>query len=242
MTRITIVNPNTSQALTDVITTAGQRVAPAGVAVVGTHPSVGVDSVESHAEEAIAALGVIEQIRAHDAVTDAFVVACFGDTGVAAAREVASGPVVGMTEAALQTACLVAHRFTVITMPTRTIAHSERVVRDLGLGHRCTVHALEVPVHDLEAGSVHLLAAFVAAGRHAIEQDDAEAIVLGCAGLADLVGPLGAELGVPVVEGVTAAVGLATALVAIGLRTSRGSTFASVPGLPDLVLTARARP
>ncbi len=79
----------------------------------------------------------IEQVRRYQADTDAFVVACFGDTGVPAAREVATCPVVGMTEAALQTACLVAHRFVVVTLPARTIAHSERVVRALGFEHRC---------------------------------------------------------------------------------------------------------
>ncbi|MFI7587340.1 aspartate/glutamate racemase family protein [Spongisporangium articulatum] len=238
MTRITVVNPNTSDALTAVITEAARRVAPAGVQVAGARPTVGVDSVESHAEEAVAALGVLEQVRAHDAGSDAFVVACFGDTGVAAAREIASGPVVGMTEAALQAACLIAHRFTVVTMPPRTIAHSERVVRALGLEHRCSVRAVDVPVHDLEAGSVHLLGTFAAEGRRAIAQDGAEAVVLGCAGLADLVGPLGAQLGVPVVEGVAAAVGFAAALVAMGVGTSRGSTFAPVPALPGFRLSA----
>ena len=113
MTRITVINPNTSAELTATITKAAQAVAGAGVTVTGVHPAVGVPSVESHAEEAIAAVGVIEQVRAHQADTDAFVIACFGDTGVAAAREVATCPVVGMTEAALQTACLVAHRFVV---------------------------------------------------------------------------------------------------------------------------------
>jgi allantoin racemase len=240
MSRITVVNPNVSDALTEVITDAARRVAPAGVEVRGVHPSAGVESVESHAEEAIAAVGVLEQIRAHDATTDAFVIACFGDTGVAAAREVAAGPVVGMTEAALMAACLVAHRFTVVTMPARTIAHTDRVVDALGLGRRCTVRAVDVPVHDLEAGSVHLLDAFTAEGRRAIEDDGAEAIVLGCAGLADLVEPLQSALGIPVVEGVAAAVGLAAALLAMGLATSRGSTFAAVPGLPAAVLTIGA--
>ena len=238
MTRITVINPNTSEALTAVITDAARQVAPVGTEVVGVRSSFGVDSVESHAEEAFAAIGVLEQVRLHDADTDAFVVACFGDTGIAAAREVASGPVVGMTEAALQAACLLAHRFTVITMPARTIAHSDRVVRALGLEHRCTVRAVDVPVHDLEGGSAHLLDAFAAEGHRAIEQDRAEAIVLGCAGLADLVEPLSAALGVPVVEGVAAAVGFASALLAMGLGTSRASTFAAVPGLPAFTLKA----
>jgi allantoin racemase len=240
MSRITVINPNTSAALTAVIADAAARVAPAGVEVIGVRPAVGVPSVESHAEEVLAAAGVLEQVRAHDADSDAFVIACFGDTGVPAAREVATGVVVGMTEAALQAACLVAHRFAVITMPARTVAHSDRVVRALGLEHRCTVRAVDVPVHDLEAGSVQLLAVFAAEGRRAIAEDGAEAIVLGCAGLADLVEPLQAALGVPVVEGVAAAVGAAASLLAMALRTSRSSTFAPVPGLPALVLTGEA--
>jgi allantoin racemase len=225
MTRITVINPNTSAELTATITKAAQAVAGAGVSVTGVHPAAGVKSVESHAEEAIAAVGVIEQVRAHQADTDAFVIACFGDTGVPAAREVATCPAVGMTEAALQTACLVAHRFVVITLPARTIAHSDRVVRALGLEHRCTVTAVDVPVAQLVAGSTHLLDAFADAANAA---SDAEAVVLGCAGLADLVAPLSDRLGVPVIDGVAAGVGIAAGLVAMGLNTSRASTFAPV--------------
>jgi allantoin racemase len=225
MTRITVINPNTSAELTATITKAAQAVAGAGVSVTGVHPATGVPSVESHAEEAIAAVGVIEQVRAHQADTDAFVIACFGDTGVPAAREVATCPVVGMTEAALQTACLVAHRFVVITLPARTIAHSDRVVRALGLEHRCTVTAVDVAVADLVAGSTHLLDAFDEAARAA---DRAEAVVLGCAGLADLIDPLSDRLGVPVIDGIAAGVGIAAGLVAMGLNTSRASTFGPV--------------
>jgi allantoin racemase len=225
MTRITVINPNTSAELTATITQAAQAVAGAGVSVTGVHPAAGVPSVESHAEEAIAAVGVIEQVRAHQADTDAFVIACFGDTGVPAAREVATCPVVGMTEAALQTACLVAHRFVVITLPARTIAHSDRVVRALGLEHRCTVTAVDVAVADLVAGSTHLLDAFDEAARAA---DRAEAVVLGCAGLADLIDPLSDRLGLPVIDGIAAGVGIAAGLVAMGLNTSRASTFGPV--------------
>ncbi|MDT5152689.1 MAG: allantoin racemase [Mycobacterium sp.] len=231
MTRITVINPNTSAELTDAITAAAKAVSGTGVTVTGVHPSVGVPGVESHAEEAIAAVGVLEQVRSHQGDTDAFVVACFGDTGVPAAREVATCPVVGMTEAALQTACLVAHRFVVVTLPPRTVAHSDRVVRELGLGHRCTVIAVDVPVAELVGGSTHLLDAFAQAAREAISAGRAEAVVLGCAGLADLVDPLSRELGVPVIDGVAAAVGIAAGLVAMRLNTSRANTFKAVPYL-----------
>jgi allantoin racemase len=234
--RITVINPNTSAELTDTIATAAQAVSGTGVTVVGVNPTVGVPSVESHAEESFAAVGVLEQVREHQAGTDAFVIACFGDTGVQAAREVATCPVVGMTEAALQAACLVAHRFVVITMPPRTVAHSDRIVRALGLEQRCTVTAVDVPVAELVGGSTHLIEAFAEAARTAMTVDGAEAVVLGCAGLADLVGPLSLALDVPVIDGVAAAVGIATGLVAMGLNTSRANTFAAVPDLPAFEL------
>jgi allantoin racemase len=228
MTRITVINPNTTAELTDSISNAAHAVSGTGVTVTGVNPASGVASVESHAEEAIAAVAVLEQVREHQGDTDAFVIACFGDTGVQAAREVATCPVVGMTEAALQTACLVAHRFVVITMPASTIAHSDRVVRALGLEHRCDVIAVDVRVAELVEGSAQLLDAFTAAARVAISADRAEAVVLGCAGLAELVEPLSRELGVPVIDGVAAAVGIATSLVAMGLNTSRVNTYAPV--------------
>lgn len=222
---ITVINPNTSEALTRTIVEAARKATTH--TVTGAKPSHGVPSVESHAEEAWAALGVVEQVQEHDATTDAFVIACFGDTGVTAAREIATGPVVGMTEAALMTAALLGHRIAVITMPPRTIVHSERVVRDLGLGHRVTVTAVDAAVVELEEGSAGVLDAFIDKGIDA-KRHGAEVIVLGCAGLADLVGPLTAALDVPVVEGVAAAVVLAAGLVAQGLGTSRASSFGRV--------------
>jgi allantoin racemase len=230
MSRITVINPNTSPELTATITAAAEAVAPAQVRVTGLNPPTGVPSVESHAEEAVAAVGILDVVRRAQSDTDAYVIACFGDTGVAAAREVATCPVVGMTEAALQTACLVAHRFVVITLPPRTIAHSDRVIAHLGLRDRCSVRAVDVEVADLVDGSTHLLDTFARTARAAIDTEYAEAVVLGCAGLADLVDPLTAALNVPVIDGVAAGVNIAAGLVAMGLNTSRANTFAAVPG------------
>ena len=71
------------------------------------------------------------------------------------------------------------------------------------------------------------------AARTAIDTDQAEAVVLGCAGLADLVDPLtDRRWACPVIDGVAAGVGIAAGLVAMGLNTSRANTFADVPGLP----------
>jgi allantoin racemase len=130
-----------------------------------------------------------------------------------------------MTEAALLTAALIAHRFTVVTLPRRTIAHSERVVRAIGLEHRCAVRAVDVPVADIDAPAVHLEELFRQAGRRALAEDGAEALILGCAGLTGLVGSLTEALGMPVIDGVTAAVPIVEGLVAQGLTASRVNTW-----------------
>lgn len=227
---IAIVNPNTTQSMTDAVLTSAAPAARPGTRLRGLTPSHGVASVESHGDEvrgAFSVLAEIEQAESGADRPDAYVIACFGDTGVPAAREAATGHVVGMTEAALVTAALIAHRFTIITMPRRTMEQSHRVVRALGLEHRCTVRAMDEPVDAVKNGSLHMLESFAAEGRLAIAEDAAEAIILGCAGLADLVGPLQRELGIPVIEGVAAGVALVEGLLAqglLGLSASRVST------------------
>lgn len=229
--RIAIVNPNTTSAMTERVVAAAAPSARPDTTLLAITPTTGVPSIESHIDEVHGAVSVLTEVERLDLLPDAerpdaYVIACFGDTGLPGAREAARGPVVGMTEAALMTATQLAHRFTIITMPERTREQSDRVVRTLGLGHRAVVRAVDEPVAAVEDSSLHLLDLFVAEGRRALAEDHAEAIVLGCAGLADLVEPLGKALGVPVIDGVAAAVSLAEGLLAQGLGTSRISTWA----------------
>jgi allantoin racemase len=240
---IAIVNPNTTASMTDAVVASAAAVARPTTTLIGVTASAGVPSIESHTDEVWGALSVLTEVQRLESLgeagtsehgrPDAYVIACFGDTGVPAAREAATGPVVGMTEAALMTAALIAHRFTIITMPVRTREQSDRVVRSFGLEHRCVVRAVDEPVAAVENGSLHLLDLFTEEGRRALEDDAAEAIILGCAGLADLVGPLQDALGVPVIEGVAAGVALAEGLVAQDLSTSRAATWARSDDRPE---------
>jgi allantoin racemase len=236
--RIAVVNPNTTAAMTARVVAAARPSTRPDTVLLAVTPTEGAATIESHVDEVHGAAGVLREVERLEGLAaaerpDAYVVACFGDTGVPGAREAAAGPVVGMTEAALTTATLVAHRFSVITMPKRTREQSDRVVAALGLGHRCTVRAVDEPVAAVESSSLHLLDLFVEEGRRAIDDDAAEAIVLGCAGLADLAEPLSRALGVPVVEGVAAAVAQAEGLLAQGLGTSRISTWSRPEGAAE---------
>jgi allantoin racemase len=161
---------------------------------------------------------------------DGYVIACFGDTGVEAAREVAAGPVVGMTEAALYAAALIAPVFSIVTLPSRTRVFAERVLLHAGLERRCKrVRAIDVAVLDCEDEAALVMGPFVAEAQRAIVEDHAEAIILGCAGLQPLLQPLSRELGVPIVEGVGAAVKLVEALLALGLSTSKCGAWGFPP-------------
>ncbi|MEP9374765.1 aspartate/glutamate racemase family protein [Mesorhizobium sp. KR1-2] len=228
---IRIINPNTTTTFTTGLVAAATTFAATGTLVDARSPASGTPSVESHVEEAIAAIGVMEEIvKGEQDGVNAYVIACFGDTGVAAARELTNAPVVGMTEAAFFAASLVAARFSVITLPPRTRIHTERVLRETGMSERCAaVRAIDVPVLDLEDEEEAIGVAFLEAARHALDEDHAEAIVLGCAGLTNLVEPLTRELGVPVIDGVMAGLKMAEGLVMLGLGTSKRSSFAYPP-------------
>lgn len=234
--RIAVVNANTTAAMTQSVVAHAASVARDGTTLVGITPTAGVPSVESHYDEVWGAVSVLTEVERVERTVDrpdAYVIACFGDTGLPAAREIANGPVVGMTEAALLTATLLAHRFSIITMPQQTIEQSDRVVRALGLEHRCTVRAVDEPVAEVRSGSGHLLAPFLVEARRALADDSAEAIILGCAGLSDLVQPLQEQLGVPVIDGVSAGVVIAEGLVAQRLSTSRACTWSAGPRRAD---------
>ena len=230
---IRIINPNTTIAFTRRLREAAATVAAPGTVVTATEPLRGPASIESHGEEALGAVGVAEAVAAGEREgVDAYVVACFGDTGVHAAREVARGPVVGMTEAALYAAAILAPSFTVVTLPRRTRVHALRVVGETGLAHRCTVRAVDVAVLDLADEAAAVLPAVLAEARLALAADGAEALILGCAGMSELVAPLEAALGVPVIDGVLAGLKMAEGLVAAGLRTSKRCTYARPPSGP----------
>jgi allantoin racemase len=102
-----VVNPNTTVSMTDTVVAASRTVAAATTTVVGGTPARGVSAVESNLDEVWGAVCVTEQVTAGEqAGVDGYVIACFGDTGLAAARELARGPVVGMSEAALYAAAV----------------------------------------------------------------------------------------------------------------------------------------
>ena len=229
--KIRVVNPNTTWSMTRLIGACAESVAGPGVVVEAVSPAMGPASIESHYDEALAVPGLLAEIARGEAEgVDGYVVACFGDPGLEAARELARGPVVGIAEAGMRFATYLGRSFSVVTTLGRTRGRAWDLAETYGVARACRgIHACEIPVLELETDPA-ARERITQACREALAVDESDVIVLGCAGMADLCAHISAEIGAPVVDGVAAAVLQVQSLVTLGLRTSTLGEYA--PPLP----------
>jgi allantoin racemase len=224
--RILLVNPNTTQSMTDKAAEAARAVAGRGTEIITATARMGPASIEGHYDGALALPGLLSEIAVAEGI-DAAVIACFDDTGLDAARSLIGFPVLGLCESALVTAGFLAHRFTVVTTLERSRVLLENLVYRYGFGARARVRAADIPVLELEDPVSGALGKLRRQIERALAEDGAEAIIIGCAGMADLAHALQQEFGVPVVDGVSAAVKQAEALVGQRLTTSKRGSYAT---------------
>jgi allantoin racemase len=174
--------------------------------------------------------GLLAAIRRGEADgVDGYVIACFGDPGLDAARELAQGPVVGIAEAAMHTASHLGRGFSVVTTLRRTTGRAADLAERYGMQRFCLgIYPCEIPVLDLDTDP-DARKIVTEACRDAVESDGSDVVVLGCAGMADMCRHISQEVGVPVVDGVTAATLIVQSLVAMGLGTSKRGEYAPPP-------------
>ena len=236
-TKLLVVNPNTTKSMTATIADSAERVKGPLTDITAVTSSMGPVSIEGYYDEAFAVPGLlIELAKGEREGADAAIIACFDDTGLDAARALCDIPVIGICEAAISVTAFIAQRFTVVTTMERSRQPLEHLVHRYGMAGRCNVRAADIPVLSLEdptSNAKQRLREEIAA---ALKHDRAEAIVLGCAGMADLTAELRREFGVPVIDGVAAAIKQAEALVALGLRTAKRGAYATPVAKPYLGL------
>ena len=230
--RILIVNPNTTGSMTRKI---HESVLPAlanGTEIRTVNPPEGPASIEGHYDEAASLPGLLDWVRRGEAEGyDGFVVACFDDPGLGACRELATGPVLGTCEAAMHAAAMLASSFSVVTTLPRSVPIVEDLALRYGMERRCRrVRSAEIPVLALEEPGGNARARVREEVLRAVDEDRCEAVVLGCAGMADLTDWLTRETGVPVIDGVVSAVKMVEALVGAGLATSKVGAYAAPRG------------
>lgn len=225
--RILVVNPNSTESMTEKIAAAARSVAHPDTEIVAATSKSGPASIQGFYDVALCQSELVREVSQHKNI-DAVVVACFDDTGVDAIRCMLEVPVVGIGEAGYHAASMLASRFSVVTTLSRSVAGLEANLQRYGLAARCAkVRASDIPVLKLEENDPGTIAQIEACIQEAIEQDGAEAIVLGCAGMADLMQELSDKFAVPVIDGVSCATTFAEALVRSGLKTSKKNTYAN---------------
>ncbi len=224
--RLLLVNPNTTSEMTRSIGECARRYARADTQIVAVNPERGPVSIEGYFDEAVATEATLELLLRHRGMFDAYIIGCFGDPGLFAAREIMDAPVLGIAEAAMLTACMLGYRFSILDVMKRTWPQLEDLLSRYGLRDRCaSIRAVEMTVLETETKSDHVRFRLVEEARKAVEEDRAEVLLLGCAGMAGLDKEIEEALGVPVLDGVICAVKMAEGLVDYGLFTSKVYAF-----------------
>ena len=208
--RILVINPNSTQAVTDGIDKAMEPLRMAGgptiECVTLKEGPPGIET-QAHVESVVAPIG--NTVRARDNDCSAFVIACYSDPGLHAAREVTTKPVLGIAECGILTAMTLGQRFGVISILKKSIPRHLRYVGQMGVADRMAGdRAIGLGVVELadEARTFSRMGEVAAELR---DEDGADVLIMGCAGMARYRDRLQRHVGLPVVEPSQAAVSMA---------------------------------
>jgi allantoin racemase len=188
----------------------------------------GPESLESWRDYALAEVACMPLLEEHRAASG-FVVACFGDPGLPALKEISNAPVVGVAEAAMSQALLLGWRFGILAAMERAVSLMDALVTGYGLLARYAgTEPLGLRVLDLESDHERTLTVLAERSGRLIDRG-AEVLVLGCAGLTRFRRELEKRVGAPVIDPVEAGCRALRVLVESGLETSRAGLYARPP-------------
>jgi allantoin racemase len=215
--RILIINPNSDPEMTSIIQKSAEEYAD-GEFEVACKPTPGAPLfIETYQDILQAAPGMMHLLKENEDSFDAFVVACHDDPNLDAMKEMTAKPVVGIGEASMKMASMLGHRFSVVSTMKHSIPNKEALIRKLHL--EGTLASVKAPPEEMADASDE--EKYLRAAQLALEEDMAEVIVLGCAGMAGLDKRLSALIGAPVLDGVVCALIIASGLVKYGVSTSK---------------------
>ncbi|WP_349605253.1 aspartate/glutamate racemase family protein [Cupriavidus sp. DF5525] len=236
--QLLIVNPNISESVTALIEAEARRTAASTTTLKMATAQFGVAYIETRFEALVGGYATACAAAEHAGQFDGLVVAAFGDPGLAGLKELFDVPVVGMTEAALASACLLGQRFSIIAISHRIQAWYRECVAANGLSSRlASVRSLQEPLRDIGSVQEDHAARLEQLCLQAVEQDGADVIIVAGAPLAGLARSLQGRLPVPVVDGVSSAVRHCESLVALRAGSATQGSFARPPRKPNAGLT-----
>ena len=219
MTRILLLNPNTSAEVTELMATVARAAAGPDTQIVPVTAPRGLPYIATRAEAAIAGAIVLEMLAELEGQFDAAIIAAFGDPGLGGAREMMDRPVVGLAEASMLSACMLGRRFSIVSFSPTLGPWFRECVEAHGLGGRlASIRLLDSPFASIGSVGSEKEDLLVDLAGRAVREDEADVIVLAGAPLAGLAARVKSRIEAPVVEGVAAAVKQAELLIALDTR------------------------
>jgi len=228
--KLLVINPNISDDVTALIESEARRSASPGTSLVVRTAGHGVEYIETRFESLVAAGAVAEIIAEHHGQADGVVVAAFGDPGMPALKELADVPVIGITEAALCAAALQGHRFSIIAISDRIRPWYLDCVERFGLsGRLASIRSINETLNAIGSVQQDFKETLLALSRQAVAEDGADVVILAGAPLAGLARELRGQIPVPVVDGISAGIRMAEAVVGLQSGAHRAGAFAPPP-------------
>lgn len=224
--RILLLNPNTSPSITELLAGAAFPAAAQGTEIIPVTAPRGVPYISSRAEAQIGGAIALEMLAERAGSYDAAIIAAFGDPGLFAARELFDVPIVGMSEAAMLTACMLGKRFGIVTFAASMEAWYRDCVEQHGLAGRCAgIRCLDGGFQTIDDVQAEKETALIELANKSVQLDGAEVIILAGAPLSGLAAKVADRVKVPLVDQAAAAVKQAEALVTLKPRKATTGGF-----------------
>lgn len=233
---ILLLNPNTTALVTDLMAEAARSVAAPGTEIVTATAERGMPYISTRTEAQIGGAVALEMLAASDP-PDAAIIAAFGDPGVPAARELFDFPVIGVSEAAMLTACMLGQRFAIVTFSQSLVGWYRDCVELNSMRARCAaIHALELGFAEVAGSADETCDLLVELATNVIQTSSADALIFAGAPLAGLARRARERIPVPVIDPVAAAVKQAEALVSLRPAKASVGSFRRPPAKPTVGL------
>jgi allantoin racemase len=241
--RLLLVNSNTNSEMTAMLAAQAAIGQEHAIEITAVTPPFGAPYVESRADVAIAAhailVAIAKAVRAAPQRFDVCVIACFGEPGLAAARELFDFPIVGLAEAAMHTAAQVATRFALLSRSDGWTQMLRELVTLYGFERHCagvfSLEALRAAGHEAPADLAEAACHF---GRHIMQQAGADALILGGGALTGVAPRIQPQLPIPVIDSLSAGIGQACQLARTGLGRPQAGSRAGVKRRASLGIDA----
>ena len=236
--RLLLINPNISESVSELIGAEARRAASASTDIEVATAPLGVAYIETRFEALVGAWAGANLAAERAGTYDALVVAAFGDPGLAGIREAVDVPVVGLTEAALMSACMLGGRFSIVAISRRITAWYRETVQSHGLIDRlASIRSLDAPLRDVGSVQTDHEARLRELCNRAVDEDGADVIIIAGAPLAGLARSIRDDIPVPLVDGVSSAVRHAESLAALAPGRARRGSYAKPPAKPNARLS-----